>query len=61
MLHTRWQQRYLGKQTLIRGASKDLMQIPFAAAVGGHDDDGWTEVFQEMPACAGNGEEVEGG
>lgn len=60
MLHTRRQYRDLREQALIRRAGHDLVRVALGAAVGAGDDKSGAKVLEEVPAGAGDGEEVEG-
>lgn len=60
MLHTWRQHCDFRKEPLIRWPCHDLVGVAFAATIWTSDNDGGTELLEEMPACTGDGEEVEG-
>ena len=58
MLDTARQHGDFREQALVCRAGHDLVPVSLGAGVGPDDDDGWTEVFDEMPPGAGDGEDV---
>ena len=59
MLHAGRQHGDFGEQTLVRGTGHDLVRVSLGAAIGPDDDDGGTEMLDEVPAGAGDGEDVD--
>ena len=58
MLDTSRQGGDFGEQALVGWTGHDLMGVSLGAGVWTDDDDGGAEVFDEMPAGAGDGEDV---
>ena len=58
MLDTARQGGDFREQALVRGTGHDLMGVALRAGVWTDDDDGRAEEFDEMPASAGDGEDV---
>ena len=59
VLHAGREHRDLGEDTLVRRAREDLVRIAFRAAVRPDDGDRGAQILDKVPACTGDGEQVQ--
>lgn len=58
VLNARWEHGYFWEYALIRSAGKNLVRVSFGTAIGANDSDGWSKIFDEMPAGASDCEQI---
>lgn len=58
MLDAWWEHGDLGEKTLVSRSGHDLVLISLGTAIGTYDNDGWSQVFDEMPSSAGDGKDI---
>ena len=58
MLNAGREQGYFWEEALVGRTSHDLMRVPLRPAIWANDNDCWAKVLEEVPASAGDSEDV---